>query len=121
MPGTVLGTGDSAMNQSPCPMGADILVGETVGKGIKNKLMLDWAEGCEGNKRKEGEMAWGRHSRSDLDFDCKGDGSHRRLLSGWGQRLTSAPSGCVWETDWKRRVGKWEQWFRGGMMEGGPG
>lgn len=54
MLGTVLDTRDSAAKQTPRPPRADKLVGETLGKGI-NKILLDWAKGCEGNQQEEGD------------------------------------------------------------------
>ena len=44
---------DSATNQSPCSLGTDTLAAETGGKGIKNKIMLDWAK--EMNRKRPGE------------------------------------------------------------------
>lgn len=54
---------DSALKRSLCPLGADTLVAETEGKGIKNETMLDWAKACEGDKQ---ERAWGKYIRSGL-------------------------------------------------------
>ena len=54
---------DLAPNRSLCPLGADTLVAETKGKGIKNKMMLDRAKASEGNKQ---EGACGKYVRSGL-------------------------------------------------------